>query len=246
MAAPSFDYARVVDLSRPLIPGREQHPWLRFEAEIESIVVDPATAPPAGRWYVVTRLALSGHAGTHVEAPLHAVAGGAAVGELPIETFFGEAAVLDLSDVPWSQPVELLRLRAAAERSGGLRPGDIALIRFDWDRRNAEHGGYPAYPAPAALRWLVDQGVKLVGIDSPGLEEPGNRALVNHHTLFDRGIPLIESLANLETLRERRVYLFAAPLPAVGVDATPMRVLAFEGRATADDRRTAQRAPIAE
>jgi arylformamidase len=229
MAAPSFRYARVVDLSRPLIPGQERHPWLRFDAEIESIVADPATAPPAGRWYVVTRLALSGHAGTHVEAPLHAVENGAAVGALPIETFFGEAAVLDLSDVPWSRPVDLPRLRQAAERAGGLRPGDIALIRFDWDRRNAAIGGYPAYPAPAALRWLVDQGIKLLGIDSPGLEEPGNRALVNHHLLFDRGIPLIESLANLETLRTGRVYLFAAPLPAAGVDAVPLRVLAFEG-----------------
>jgi kynurenine formamidase len=233
MAAPTFRYSRVVDLSRSLIPGREQHPWLRFEAEIESIVADPATAPPAGRWYVVTQLALSGHAGTHIEAPLHAVAGGAAVGDLPIETFFGEAAVLDLSDVPWSQPVELSRLQAAAERSGGLRPGDIALLRFDWDRRNAAHGGYPAYPAPAALRWLIDQGIKLLGIDSPGLEEQGNRALVNHRALFDRGIPLIESLAHLETLRASRVYLFATPLPALGVDAIPLRVLAFEGEATA-------------
>jgi kynurenine formamidase len=143
--------------------------------------------------------------------------------------------VLDLSDVAWSRPVELPRLRAAAERSGSLRPGDIALLRFDWDRRNAAHGGYPAYPAPAALRWLVDQGVKLVGIDSPGLEESGNRALVNHHTLFDRGIPLIESLVNLETLRSSRVYLFAAPLPALGVDAMPLRVLAFEGEAAEAD-----------
>ncbi len=229
MAAPSFRYGRVVDLSRPLVPGRETHPWIHFDAEVHSIVDDPEQAPPAGRWYVVTQIAMSGHAGTHVEAPLHAVAGGAAVGDLPVEHFFGEAVVLDLSDVPWSRPVARARFQEAAAHAGGVRPGDIALIRFDWDRHNAAHGGYPAYPEPAALQWLLEQGIKLMGIDSPGLEVPGSRELVNHHLLFDRGIPLIESLVNLDQLQASRVYLFAQPLPALGTDAVPLRVLAFEG-----------------
>lgn len=229
MPAPAFHFHRFVDLSRPLVPGRETHPWLRFDADLQSIVADPASAPPAGRWYVVSQIAMSGHAGTHVEAPLHAVAGGAAVGDLPVERFFGEAVLLDLADVPWSQPVPLVRLQEAADVAGGVRAGDIALLRFDWDRRNAAGGGYPAYPEPAALAWLVEQGIKLLGIDSPGLEVPGSRELVNHHLLFDRGIPLIESLANLDQLQSRRFYLVALPLPALGTDAIPLRVLAFEG-----------------
>jgi arylformamidase len=78
----------------------------------------------------------------------------------------------------------------------------------------------------------VSQGIKLLGIDSPGLEVPGCRELLNHHILFDRGIPLIESLVNLEKLQDSRVYVFALPLPARGTDAIPLRVLAFEGEAT--------------
>ena len=100
MSAPSFHYSRVVDLSRPLVPGRDQHPWVRCEIQVDSIVDDPASAPPSGRWYVVTQIAMSGDAGTHVEAPLHAVEHGSAVGEVAIERFFGEAIILDLRDVP--------------------------------------------------------------------------------------------------------------------------------------------------
>ena len=37
----------------------------------------------------------------------------------------------------------------------------------------------PKIPVSEALRWLVDQGVKLVGIDTPGLEVQGNPALIN-------------------------------------------------------------------
>ncbi|MCZ6681416.1 MAG: cyclase family protein [Candidatus Poribacteria bacterium] len=234
MNAPTFRYSRVVDLSRPLVPDQAQHPWFRFGTRLDSIVSDPETAPPSGRWYVVTQIGMSGHAGTHVEAPLHAMQDGAAVGELPVERFFGEAAVLDLSDVTWSAPIDLPRLEEAARQAGGIRTGDIVLMRFDWDRRAAAEGGGPPYPTPAALRWLVDQEVKLLGIDSPGLEVPGSRELVNHHILFDRGIPLIESLAGLEDLHASRVYIFALPLPVFGTDAIPLRVLAFEGTPEGD------------
>jgi len=228
MEAPAFPYRRVVDLSRRLVPGQSEHPWTRFDARVESIVADPASTPVEGRWYVVTQLALSGHAGTHVEAPYHALADGAAVGELPAERWFGQAVVLDLSDVVWSAPVDLARLRQAAARAGGIRPGDIVFLRFDWDERATGDGAYPPYPTNEALRWLVEQGIKLLGIDSPGLELPGDRSLTNHRTLFERGIPLIESLTALEQLRSSRFYVFAAPPPAVGTDAMPLRVLAFE------------------
>jgi len=89
-------------------------------------------------------------------------------------------------------------------------------------------------PDARGPQWLVGQGIKLLGIDSPGLEVQGNRANINHHILFDRGIPLIESLIHLEQLESSRVYVFALPLPAQKTDAVPLRVLAFEGHETGE------------
>ena len=226
--APSFRYSRVVDLSLPLTPNPDQHPWVRYDVRVESIIDEPAAAPPSGRWYVVSQIAMSSHAGTHVEAPLHAAEHGPSVGDLPVERFFGEAIVVDLRGAAWSEPIGLSALEAAARQAGGVQSGDIAFLHFDWEGRSAA-GGHPPYPAPEALNWLVGQGIKLLGIDSPGLEVPGDRALPHHHILFDRGIPLIESVANLAELRASRVYVFAQPLPADGADAIPLRILAFEG-----------------
>ena len=233
MTAPAFQYRRFVDLSRTLNPEGDQHPWTRYETRTDSIVDDPESVPAEGRWYVVTQIAMSGHAGTHVESPLHAVATGDDVAQMQVDWFFGEAVVLDLSDTPWSEPFGLKDLRAAAQAAGGIRQGDIVFCRFDWDRR-ASAGAYPPYPTPEALEWLVGQGIKLLGIDSPGLEVQGNRANINHHILFDRGIPLIESLIHLEQLESSRVYVFALPLPAQKTDAVPLRVLAFEGHETGE------------
>ena len=58
MTAPTFHYSRIVDLSRPLVPSEGQHPWVRFETQIDSIVSDPETAPASGRWYVVTQIGM--------------------------------------------------------------------------------------------------------------------------------------------------------------------------------------------
>ena len=136
--------------------------------------------------------------------------------------------VCALMDWAPQKPVNarLVPQQEAAGRAGGVRAGDIVFLRFDWDQRAAQ---YPPYPETEALGWLADQGIKLLGIDSPGLEVQGDRRLPNHRLLFGRGIPLIESLVHLDQVRTSRVYVFAQPLPAMGTDAVPLRVLAFEG-----------------
>jgi kynurenine formamidase len=109
------------------------------------------------------------------------------------------------------------RGRCAGGDVGGTEPAGRAV-----------DGSYPPYPTTTALAWLVAQGIKLLGIDTPGLELPNNKALVNHRLLFEQGIPLIESLVNLAALTSSRVYVFAQPLPVYDTDAMPLRVLAFE------------------
>ena len=218
MKVPSFNYSRMVDLSRPIVPseGRLFH----YRTAIETVDV-----PPGDRWYIATALEMGGHAGTHVEAPLHAIENADGIIDLDVERFFGEAIVLDLSEEAQDKALSPEQLQRAAVPGGGVKPGDIAFFRFDWENR----GGALPHPSTEALRWLIDQGIKLLGIDTPGLDIPGDRSLPNHHLLFENGIPLIESLDHLDQLQQPRIYVFAQPLPAAETDAIPLRVLAFEG-----------------
>ena len=57
-------------------------------------------------------------------------------------------------------------------------------------------------------------------------------------------MPLIESLVNLESLRQSRVFVFAVPVPAYGTDAMPLRVLAFEGARRTDSAAHAWEASV--
>ncbi|MDE2810219.1 MAG: cyclase family protein, partial [Gemmatimonadota bacterium] len=128
MKVPSFAYSRMVDLSRTITPSEGRLIHYRT-ARV------PVDDPPTDRWYITTSIEMGGHAGTHVEGPLHAVQDGPAIADLDIERFFGEAIVFDFSDAPLGEPLLPEQFQRAADPGGGVRPGDIALFRFDWDQR---------------------------------------------------------------------------------------------------------------
>lgn len=114
----------------------------------------------------------------------------------------------------------MAQTQAAATTAGGIRQGDIVFGRM----------GPTQYFSTAALQWLVDQGIKLMGVDSGGVElmHDTTHANVNHLLLFRVNIPLIENLTNLDQLTLARVKVYALPVPVKGLDAFPLRVIAVE------------------
>ena len=76
----------MIDLSRTITPSEGRLIHYRTACV-------PVDDPPTDRWYITTSIEMGGHAGTHVEGPLHAVQGGPAIADLDVERFFGEAIV---------------------------------------------------------------------------------------------------------------------------------------------------------
>jgi len=73
------------------------------------------------------------HTGSHLDAPLHKIAGGKSIDALPLETFVGPARIADLRGLTADAPItaELL-----AEKLPGLAAGEIVLLATGWgDRR---------------------------------------------------------------------------------------------------------------
>ena len=211
----------MVDLSRTISPSEGRLIHYRT-ARV------PVDDPPTDRWYITTSIEMGGHAGTHVEGPLHAVQDGPAIADLDVERFFGEAIVFDFSDAPLGEPLSPAQFQRAAEPGGGVRPGNIALFRFDWDQR-ADRWCLSALPFDRSLELARRSRPQTGRHRHARLRYSGRPQLaLLHHLLFARGIPLIESLDRGD-LRQPRVYLFAQPLPAAETDAIPLRVLAFEG-----------------
>jgi arylformamidase len=176
------------------------------------------------------RLVLGTHTGTHLDAPLHFIPGGAPVEAIALTSLVGPANVANLSDFKALEEVS----SAALERAlGGAPRHPRLLLRFDWSRRFGDLSFYSRSPylSEDACRWLLDAGVNVLGMDTPSPDDPRHAQdnatdSPNHHLLLGAGVVLIEYLTNLDRL-STEVFLVALPLPVEGADGAPMRVIAF-------------------
>jgi arylformamidase len=222
-----FNYSRIVDLTLPLVPGAGDRPLTIERGRTEEITVH---VPVDHDWYIMHRVATISHIGTHIEAPYHCIPEGRDLAAIPVEQLIGEAIVLDLSALPPDSTVGAAEMAAVAERAGGLRRGDIAFLLTGYaDRRTTPEYDHRPSLLAEAMTYLVEAGVKLVGTDLSGLEGPLTPGHLDCHlALLGSDIPFIENVANLGALSRPRVFVCALPIPVQGLDAFPLRIVAFE------------------
>jgi arylformamidase len=211
---------RMIDLTQviqPTPPDAQRKFVVRIHDALAEI---PGKVRPEGEWYVMSDVDLMGHVGTHMEAPFHCLKQGADLSQIPLDRLGGDAVILNLVNAKAEGGVTLQQVQDAARVAGGVRNGDIVFCRM----------GPTPYFSTAPLKWLVEQGMKMMGVDSSGVELAGDKtqANVNHLVLFRAGIPLIENLANLNRVSRPRVKVYALPVPVRGLDAFPLRVIAVE------------------
>ncbi|HYE17052.1 MAG TPA: cyclase family protein [Tepidisphaeraceae bacterium] len=152
---------RLIDLSQPIFddcPNCPEHPPVRSE-----IIADH----PAVGWRL-EKLTLVNHTGSHVDAPLHKLAGARSLDDIPLEKWVGPAYLLDLRPCTPDQrigPDDLAPLLKAA--NGDLRDR-IVLLCTGWGDERAQTDRWLNHApllSPAGAHWLVDHQVRGVGID---------------------------------------------------------------------------------
>ena len=156
------------------------------------------------------------HLGTHIDAPLHFIPGGADVASL-------ELALL---------PAVVIRTRERRIRPTALpaEPLEGFAVLFDtgWTIDAESPAYFEGFPhlSPEIGAELVNRGVALVGIDSPSVD-PADSVMkcAAHRALLSAGIPIVEGLCNLDRIpREVGPLWFAAfPLKIDGAEGSPVR-----------------------
>ncbi|WP_435096867.1 cyclase family protein [Halarchaeum sp. P4] len=216
------------DLTHPLEDGMPVYPG------DPDVAVSPA-ATMATEGYRVTELALSTHAGTHVDAPSHLLADGATLGDYPIETFAMDAHLVGVDAGP-RDPI-------GPDALPDERSADVVVFRTGFDA----HWGTPQYRdhpylAPETADALAERGQHVAldaaspdpsppaggteDADGPETDANGEQAgYPAHRALFEAGLLVFENLRNLDALPTRfRLEVFplrldadGAPVRAVGV-----------------------------
>lgn len=142
---------------------------------------------PEGIHCATENVSLSTHSGTHLDAPYHygpTCQGQPAktIDEVPLEWCYGDGVVLDFHDAPRGHNITLEEVKERVERLAGqgyrLKPMDIVLIRTDHTTRYLYRTDFEqTHPGMSleATEWLVEQGIKVMGIDAWGFDMPTNR-----------------------------------------------------------------------
>lgn len=191
---------------------------------------------------------LSTHGTTHVDAPWHYgpdCEGKPArtIDEMPLDWFFGSGVVLDIRHLEPDAAATIVDLQEGLQRINyTLRPNDIVLVQTGNDRLRGSPDYFSKGPgvSPEATRWLLDQGVRLTGIDAWGWDRPlaaqaqeakktgrDDVFWAAHYVGTDREYCHIERLANLDQLPPTGFRVCAFPLKVKRGSAGPARVVAL-------------------
>ena len=170
---------------------------------------DPAT---------VSQWTLSAHTGTHVDAPCHFVRGGATLDHIHLEVLVGRAQVIEITN-PESITVAELRAHpiGSAERVLFKTRNSSLPVGSEF------HEDF-VYVEGEAAEYLVEQGVRLVGVDYLSVDKYGSESNPAHHTLLGRGVVIIEGLV-LSSVEPGAYTLVCLPLKVVGAEGAPVRAI---------------------
>ena len=170
---------------------------------------------------------------------------------VPLGQLMGPAAVIDApadrhsADPGASPSIEPELIVSWETELGELRRGEIVLFRTGWDRRYRRSPAgreyvedvlidrsAPGWPAPtvAAMRLLLERGVRCVGTDAPTMGAAHNGVPV-HVTGLSAGAVFVEGLANLAALPPRGAWFCFAPLKLEGGTGAPGRAFALVPKA---------------
>ncbi len=172
----------------------------------------------------LTRLSMSAHAGTHMDAPAHFVPGASFLEEIPPERFILEARVVE---------IEGKKINAGELRKYIWNPGQAVLFKTaNADLPRDDFCDDYVAMELAAAEYLVQQGVKMVGIDylsvdafRPVREGDTPASLVPvHEVLLQAGCLILEDV-NLAGVKPGRYLLVCLPLKYYRSDGAPCRCL---------------------
>lgn len=199
---------RMYDITMTIHPGMQV--WNNDELK-KPILKNIQTLATATAYE--SRIDINAHTGTHLDAPLHMVEGGAPIESIALERLVGPARVLDLTNVEGSIGREQLELY-------GIQRDEWLLFKTKNSFSEQFDLQFVFLNADGAA-YLRDIGINGVATDGLGIErdQPGNPT---HHTFFAADILIVEGV-RLKDVPAGNYTFILAPLKLEGIEAAPAR-----------------------
>ena len=210
---------KVIDLSMEMYEGIKTMPM-----DPKFGIVQHCTLDDLG--YNLSRITMSTHQSTHLDAPRHFYYEGQTVDKIPPERFIGPAFVIDLKH---KAPKEPITPDDVKEYEDKIVKGANILLDTGWDKAlpGPEYFSDFPYVTVELADYFAQKEINLVGMDMP--TPNGNEWKYVHERLLGASIIVLEGLVNLKEISTQQCTLIALPLKFAGADGSPVRAIAIEG-----------------
>jgi arylformamidase len=185
------------------------------------VSVERVRSMETGERLNLSRLDMSAHTGTHIDAPVHFIRDGSGIDSVSLDILLGPTAVVHIPEVREIGAGEL----AAAGIPPGIRR---LLLKTDNGRLQGlkQFSEDFSFVTPQGAQFIIDSGVQLVGIDYLSIAAYGSGEAV-HQALLGEGIVIIEGV-DLREVSPGSYNMIALPLKIGGCDGAPARVILEE------------------
>jgi kynurenine formamidase len=199
-----------------------------------------------GYHYSANSFCTAEHGGTHIDAPIHFFEGRKSVDELELNQLIGNGIVVDISSKVESDRDYEIKAEDFVEwekKNGRIEDGSIVLLKTGlgkhWpdrkeylgtDERGAEAVAKLHFPGlhKSGAEWLVrERKIKAVGIESASIDYGQSTHFETHVYLGENNIPIIENVANIDSVPVKGFTILALPMKIKGGSGGPARVVAL-------------------
>ena len=261
---------KIIDLSLPInnsmrglpgVPAYKQNPTRCFplsviseqqEIDLKKKGIKSDNKPELSN-HMLSKLEITTHIGTHIDAPLHMLENTWSIDQVPLEKIVKKGKVIPMTDIgPGCMVTADAILKSGVEFDSTVIP----ILYTGWTEKawgTEEFWENTVCMHKDAVELIVEKGVSAVAIDffpefpfwwtddgpvnsisdstvrkRPNIKRPeGQPPGHNHRTLFENQIILIQMVTNVGSIDADEFLLSAVPLKLEGLDGSPARVFAI-------------------
>lgn len=195
-------------------------------------------------WYATGQVALSEHAGTHMDAPIHFAQGQAGIDGIPVEQLMGPAVVIDVRAAAADDRdyrLSISDIHRWEANHGAIPPGAIVMMLTGWgaywnDREryfgsatpeNPTTLHFPGFSKEVAELLVSERRISGIGIDTPSIDYGPSQDFVVHRIVNAAGLYGLENVAGLAEVPASGATLLALPMKIAGGTGAPVRIIAL-------------------
>lgn len=188
---------------------------------------------------------ISEHGPTHCDAIWEFKPDGPTIENMDMKLFYGDAICLDFRHIRYPDYIEIKDIEEALAKANlEIKKGDAFLmytghyerthpmLHSDDDKVDVlNYGGLGAKHSGVSYesaKWLAEQGVVNIGVDSPAIDlTPDDLDYSGHLVCGEYGITNTENLMNLDQVVGKRFIYMGLPLRIRAGSGSPIRAVAL-------------------